>query len=329
MACSGDTMKQMHSTTRQVLNALSDGSEHSGEAIASRLDISRAAVWKHISELRKLGYDIASAAGKGYVLLQSPETPYEAEVHRYLTPGRLGTSIIYVEECDSTNVLLKKMAELNESEGTVIVANAQTAGRGRRGRLWLAQPGQALLFSVLLRPPLPPRELFGLTLMAGVAAVEALRDLGYAAKLKWPNDILIDGKKVCGILAEVNGEIDHTNYVVLGMGLNVTGHPQAEEYECTSLSKHCSPPTRAKLLAALLHTLEKNYSLFLKGELQFIFDNWRTYSDTLGRSVTAITPGGTYSGLAKDITTDGALVLELISGEELLVTAGDVSVRLN
>ena len=109
MACSGDAMKQMHSTTRQVLNALSDANEHSGEAIAARLDISRAAVWKHISELRKLGYDIASATGRGYVLLQSPETPYEAEVHRYLTPERLGNTIIYVEECESTNVLLKNI----------------------------------------------------------------------------------------------------------------------------------------------------------------------------------------------------------------------------
>ncbi|KAF0198065.1 MAG: BirA family transcriptional regulator biotin operon repressor / biotin-acetyl-CoA-carboxylase ligase [Bacillota bacterium] len=319
----------MHSTTRRVLCALSDGKEHSGEGIAVRLDISRVAVWKHISELRKLGYDIASAAGKGHKLLHSPNTPYEAEVHRYLTPERLGTTIIYVEECDSTNALLKHKAEMNEAEGTVIVANVQSAGRGRRGRTWLAQPGQALLFSVLLRPPLPPRELFGLTLMAGVAAVEALLALGFEAKVKWPNDILLTGKKVCGILAEVNGEIDHTNYVVLGIGLNVTGHPHTHEYQCTDLSEHSSPPTRAKLLAALLQALDENYSLFLQGELPFIFDKWRTYSDTLGRSVTAITPRGTHTGLAKDINSEGALVLELLSGEKLLVTAGEVSVRLS
>lgn len=317
----------MHSTTRHVLYALSDGKEHSGEAIAIHLDISRAAVWKHISELRKLGYDIASAAGKGYILLQSPETPYEAEVHRYLTPKRLGNKIIYVEECDSTNALLKSKAEMNGTEGTVIVTNVQNAGRGRRGRVWTAQPGQALLFSVLLRPPLPPRELFGLTLMAGVSAVETLLTLGFAAKVKWPNDILLAGKKVCGILAEVNGEIDHTNYVVLGIGLNVTGHPHTEEYQCTDLSEHSSPPSRAKLLATLLHALDENYELFLDGQLSIIFDKWRTYSDTLGRSVTAMTPQGTYTGLAKDINREGALVLELQTGEQLIVTAGEVSVR--
>ena len=319
----------MHSTTRQVLCALSDGKEHSGEAIAMRLNISRAAIWKHISELRKLGYDIASATGKGYILLNSPETPYEAEVHRYFTPGCLGTTIIYVEECDSTNVLLKSRAEMNEAEGTVIVANSQSAGRGRRGRMWLAQPGQALLFSVLLRPPLPPRELFGLTLMAGVAAVEALSSLGFEATVKWPNDILLTGKKVCGILAEVNGEIDHTNYVVLGIGLNVTGHPNADEYQCTDLSEHNSPPSRAQLLAALLQSLEENYALFLQGKLPFILDKWRAFSDTLGRSVTAITPRGTHTGLAKDINNEGALVLELQSGDELIVTAGEVSVRMS
>ncbi|MDP3486376.1 MAG: biotin--[acetyl-CoA-carboxylase] ligase [Bacillota bacterium] len=319
----------MHSTTRQVLGALVDGAEHSGETIAVRLNISRAAIWKHISELRKLGYDIASAAGKGYILLHSPDTPYEAEVHRYLNPERLGTTIIYVEECDSTNALLKTKAEVNEAEGTVIVANAQSAGRGRRGRTWLAKPGQALLFSVLLRPPLPPRELFGLTLMAGVAAVEALLALGFEAKVKWPNDILLTGKKVCGILAEVNGEIDHTNYVVLGIGLNVTGHPHTQEYQCTDLSEHGSPPSRARLLAAFLQALEENYALFLRGELPFVFDKWRTYSDTLGRSVTAITPRGTHTGLAKDINSEGALVLELLSGEELIVAAGEVSVRIS
>ena len=192
-----------------------------------------------------------------------------------------------------------------------MVANAQSVGRGRRGRMWVAEAGQALLFSVLLRPPLPPRELFGLTLMAGVATVEALIHLGFEAKVKWPNDILLTGKKVCGILAEVNGEIDHTNYVVLGVGLNVTGHPHTEEYQCTDLSEHGAPSSRAKLLAALLQALDENYTLFLKGELPLILDKWRTYSDTLGRSVTVITPRGTHSGLAKDINNEGALVLEL------------------
>lgn len=317
----------MHLTTLRVLAFLSNGEEHSGEAMAEKLHMSRAAVWKHISELRQKGYAILSTAGKGYKLILPPDVPQQVEVHRYLEATLLGQEIIFLSECDSTNALLKSLAEEGAPEGIVLTANMQTAGRGRRGRTWLAEPGQALLFSVLLRPSLAPRELYGITLMAGVAVVEALAGLGYKATIKWPNDILLTNKKVCGILAEASGEIDHTSYVVLGIGINVASHPICEEYSCTSLQEQAPAPKRSRLLAQILNSLELNYKLYLNGHVQAIFDKWRTHSATLGQKVTAHTSQGDLTGVAKDINAEGSLIISLSSGKEVTVAAGDVSIR--
>lgn len=319
----------MHQTTRSILSLLSRGTESSGEAIADLLGISRAAVWKHVSELRSLGYEVKSSPGKGYVLASTPDIPYEVEVHRHLAPQALGSSIIYITECESTNLLLKRRAGEGAREGTVIVTNSQTAGRGRRGRTWLAAPFESLLFSVLLRPPLPPRELFGLTLVAGVAVAQALHKMSYPAKLKWPNDILLGGHKVCGILAESSGELDHTEYVALGIGINVSGYPAGTEYRCTSLSEHGPTPKRAALLAALLTSLQEYYAKFLDGQLPEILNLWRDHSATLGCRVTAHTALGDIYGLAKDINPEGGLILELDDGTETIITAGEVSVRMH
>ena len=317
----------LNASAAKVLATLLSSGPVSGEDMAAELRLSRAAIWKHVESLRQIGYVITSRPGEGYEVTQSPDLPLQEEVHRYITPQTLGQRILFMRRCDSSNLQLKLMAEQGEKEGTVVVTDEQTAGRGRRGRTWLANPGDGLLFSVLLRPPLAPRELFGLTLVTGVAVAEGLLELGLRPGIKWPNDILIEGKKLCGILAESSGEVDHTHHVILGIGLNVRGKPALDHYGVTALSDHLNPPPRAKILAVLIQNLSARYAQFLGGDLLTILERWKELSITLGQHVVAHTATGEIHGVAKDITREGGLVLLLDSGEQQEVTAGEVTLR--
>ncbi|MBS3872489.1 MAG: biotin--[acetyl-CoA-carboxylase] ligase [Firmicutes bacterium] len=319
----------MHPTTDHILRLLLAEACFSGEDMARELGLSRAAIWKHISELRSLGFSIKAVPGQGYVLQDCPDTLHQALVHAHFTPSSIGRQIIYLAECDSTNARLKHLADEApvQLRGLTMATDRQSAGRGRRGRTWQAGPGEGLLFSVLLYPPLPPNLLHGLTLMAGVAVVEALAQLGVTTTLKWPNDVYLAGRKLCGILAETSAELDHTNYVVLGIGLNVSGHPPLLETLSTDLYSAGIRPKRAEILARILCALEENYTLFLAARVEEIYDKWRLHSHTLGRKVTVHTLQGELCGVARDITSEGALLITLDSGEDKVVTAGDVTVR--
>ena len=311
----------------QVLSELLSGKARSGEDIARQLGISRAAVWKHVTTLRALGYGIDSRTGTGYTLTHIPDLPHAILVHQYYDPVELGKTIIYLPECGSTNAELRVRAEAGAPAGLVVTSDEQHAGRGRRGRTWTAARGTALLFSVLLRPEMPPGELTGLTLLAGVAVAEALRELGVIATLKWPNDVYIAGKKVCGILADLSGELDYTSYVILGIGVNVWDHPHGGEYSSTSLAAQGVGQNRAKVLAAILAALEVNIDLFRTGNQARCLEKWRQFSATLGKMVTVRGVSETYTGLARDINAEGALVVVLEDGQEKVLTAGDVTIR--
>jgi len=314
-------------TSKKVLDILLSREPVSGEDMAQELGISRAAIWKNIQSLRQVGYVISSLPGEGYKVTGNPDLPLQEEVHRFAKLRGLGQRILFMKTCDSSNIQLKALAEQGETEGTVVVADEQTAGKGRRGRTWLADPGDGLLFSVLLRPALTPRELFGLTLVAGVAVAEGLQEMGLAPGLKWPNDVLVEGKKICGILAESSGEVDITHHVILGIGLNVRGTPVLPGYEITSVLEHLTPPPRAEILAMLLKHLDTRYQQFLRGELSAILERWRELSVTLCQPVVAHLATGEVHGVAKDITREGGLILTLDSGQTYEVTAGEVTLR--
>ena len=317
----------LNQTTAQVLDLLLDETRVSGEDIAQRLGLSRAAVWKNIEILRGIGYEIGSAPGLGYTVVVSPDIPLPQEVRRFLSPTPSLWQVNYLPECSSTNTLLKELALSGSPEGTVLVTDHQTAGRGRRGRQWTDKPGSALLFSLLLRPPLPPFSLMPLTLIIGVAVAEALAALGIACSLKWPNDILVEGRKLCGILAEISGEPDHTEYAVVGIGINVKDQPDSTDYVATSLAEHIVPPTRAELLASVLTAIGRNYHSFLAGETVSILRKWESMSATLHREVVAHTPAGEIRGTALGVNDQGALILRTGDGENIIINTGEVSLR--
>lgn len=317
----------LNQTTGQILEILLSGTHVSGEDIAVRMGLSRTAVWKSIEILRDIGYEIDSFPGKGYSILSAPDIPLPQEVKRHLKVSFLSWQIEYLPECTSTNTLLKERAVQGAPEGLVLVADHQTAGRGRRGRTWADTPGSALLFSVLLRPALPPPSLMPLTLVMGVAVAEALQPLGVSCTLKWPNDLLLGGAKMCGILTEISGEVDHTDFAVVGVGINVQARSDLEQYTATALNQHIVPPPRAQLLAAVLDEMAASYREFLVEGSAKLLEKWSAMSATLRRPVVAHTASGDVFGTAVGVDSSGALLLRTEDGKSLVISTGEVSLR--
>ena len=246
----------------------------------------------------------------------------------------VGQAVRFFPSVSSTNDLLKVEARAGAAEGLVFVADEQVAGRGRRGRSWTAPAGTSLLVSVLLHPTwLRPHDGFLLTILAAVAAVEALETTGLHVDLKWPNDLQIAGLKLGGILVETEISADQLTWAVIGCGINVNWHPLAVPElanTATSLSAHLGQPTaRRPLLHALLTTLDTRYAQLRTGAQSDLLTAWRDRLSTLGQPVRAETPQSILEGLAEDVTADGGLVIRDQAGERHIVTAGDVTVRPN
>ena len=308
------------------------GSEYiSGEEIASRLGVSRTAVWKHIRELREAGYDIRSHSRSGYMLQQAPDLLLPDEVRHGLKTEFIGQNIIYYEDIPSTNIEAKRLAADGAPEGTVVVSEAQSTGRGRMERAFFSPKGKGIWFSVILRPGFLPQEAPKCTLLAAVAVARAMERFGLRAGIKWPNDVLHEGKKLVGILTEMNGEMDRINYVVIGTGINVNILPEdfpPELRECaTSLAimKGEKLP-RVAFFQAVLESLEELYLLVQTQGFASLMEEWRRYTITLGQEVNVIGINETFAGKAVDIDDDGALLVQTARGIRR-VLAGDVSIR--
>ncbi len=308
------------------------GSEYiSGEEIANRLGVSRTAVWKHIRELREAGYDIRSHSRSGYMLREAPDLLLPDEVRHGLKTKSIGQNIVYYDDIPSTNTEAKRLAAEGAPEGTVVVSEAQSTGRGRMERKFFSPKGKGIWFSVLLRPDFLPQEAPKCTLLAAVAVAKAMEQFGLQAGIKWPNDILYDGRKLVGILTEMHAEMDRINYVVIGTGINV--NIQSEEFpseirDCaTSLAimKGEKIP-RAAFFRAVLQALEELYTVVKEQGFAPLMDEWRHYTITLGQEVNVLGINETFSGKALDIDADGALLVETAQGVHRVV-AGDVSIR--
>lgn len=313
-----------------VLSFLAEAGDEfvSGEAISDKLGLTRAAVWKHVEALRAHGYRIEAIPARGYRLAEVPDRLTPLELRPLLNTHDLGQVLHWYEELGSTSDRAKELADEGAEHGEVVVAEAQTAGRGRRGRTWVSPPRKNLYFSVILRPDLPPSRAPELTLVGSLALCDALRQAGVAAAIKWPNDVLASGKKIAGILTELAAEPERVHWVVLGAGVNVNARaedfPEELRGEATSvLLERGHPAPRALLAAACFTALEGWIDRHAEEGFGVVREAWRERNATLGREVVVKGDGREIVGTAEDIDEAGALLVRTPAGLERIL-AGDV-----
>ncbi|HHW32046.1 MAG TPA: biotin--[acetyl-CoA-carboxylase] ligase [Clostridiaceae bacterium] len=310
----------------------------SGETLSQELNVSRTAIWKHIKDLRSEGYVIESFPKVGYRLISVPDVLVPSDISENMNTEFLGHEILYFKEIDSTNNYAKKIAYEGCKDGTVVIAERQTSGRGRLGRTWESDKGNGIWMSVILRPDISPEAIQLITLASSVAVVEAIKDTtGIATGIKWPNDILLDGKKLCGILVEMSSEMDRINFVVIGIGINI-GQDNRDFSEnlrnkAISLKSYIYQNniniefTRSMIVGKLLTKIEKYYNFILKGRTEEIIQNWKKYSVVLGKEVVVSSRDGDFTGIAEDLTEEGKLVIRSFDGVTQLILSGEISLK--
>ncbi len=311
---------------QNILEILKAGGGYvSGEKISQKLGISRAAVWKHIKALRAEGYEIESATNRGYRLSSEPDLITAGQITAGLKTTRMGQNVIYVYSTDSTNEEAKRRCD--EPDGTLFTADIQTGGKGRLGRAWTSPGGGGIWMSLLLKPDIPPSRSSGLTLAAGLAVYRALKDFG--VMIKWPNDIVADGKKICGILTEMSAEMERVNYIVCGIGINVNaaGFPPEIGGKAVSLRMMTGKNyERAPVIRRVMEEFEPLYGEFLKNGLKNIIPEYEAACVNISRGVNAVLDGKTVSGTAAGIGQDGSLLIDTPNGR-VTVSSGEISVR--
>lgn len=304
----------------------------SGASLAERMEVSRAAIWARIEELRKTGFDIEASPHLGYRLKAGPSSLIGEDLQARLTEGVvIGRSVQVYRETDSTNELAERLGRDGVEEGAVVLAEHQTKGRGRLGRRWQSQGGQGILMSVLLRPVLRPPEVTRLTIVGATAMVRAIeRCTCVKPEIKWPNDIVVGSLKLAGILTEMNAELDRVRYAVLGIGLNVN---QTEEDFSGALATIGTSlrllggevVDRARLAVAMMEELDRDYRRALGGEFDSLVTEWQERCSTLGRDVSVSIGSGCVEGRAEALDEDGALMVRTTTGMLQRITGGDVS----
>lgn len=310
---------------------LNNGEEFvSGEALSKKLGISRTAIWKHINALRQEGYDIESVNKKGYRLISSPNDLLNPQnIYHNLKTEIIGKNIIHLESVDSTNDYLKKIGN-NVQEGTVVISEEQTKGKGRLGRNWQSKSKEGIWMSIILKPQIIPYKAPFITLIAGAAIVKALNDLQVPAKIKWPNDIIINNKKVSGILTELSAEIERINYVVVGIGMNVKNLYFDKELEekATSLYKEDYYLSRVELVSQIIYEFEKLYKDYIENNnKEEILRICKEYSAILNKDVYIIKDDKKDLVKCIDISNDGNLVVRDNNDTIQEILSGEVSIR--
>jgi len=301
----------------------------SGEELSGALGISRSAVWKHISQLRRDGYGIEAVKGKGYRLQVSPGYPDALETGRFLHTSTLGCRIEHHRSVMSTNAQARKLAREGAPEGLVVTADAQTGGRGRMQRVWHSPPGVNLYFSIVLRPPVPPRVVPQIPLLAAAALHTALASVagGVDLRIKWPNDILAGGRKLCGVLCEMESEADMTHVVIVGIGVNVNLRDLPPEIEglATSLLLEAGYEfSRPELLALILNDFEPLYRRWLEvRDLSPVLGYLEEHSWLRGKQVEVDQYGRRLKGVAAGISPTGELLLDMPDGSQTMVSSGE------
>lgn len=307
----------------------------SGEDICRNLDVTRTAVWKHIQALREDGYGIEARPRLGYMLTSIPDRLCPGEILDGLATEFIGRKIFYCDGVSSTADLAKELVRKGAREGSLVVAEEQTGGKGRLGRKWCSPKYRGILFSLILYPTTSPAEAARVTMIAAVAIAAAIRrETGIAAGIKWPNDLLVNGKKICGILAEMSAEIDKINYLVVSAGINANhdreDFPPDVRGTATSLKMEAAGTvSRVKLLQASLTEFERWYRVWLTEGFRPVLAEFKKMSVSLNRPVRIYTLNKTWDGWAEDVDEDGALLLRLPDGEIQRLVSGEVSLRIS
>jgi len=302
----------------------------SGQEISAKLNISRAAVWKQIKSLRELGFTIDAKHSQGYRLVAAPDLLLSADVAHGLKTKIIGGNVISVQEIGSTNSRIRELAEQGAQEGTVLIADRQSAGRGRLGRRWESPSGVNLYCSILLKPQMPVQQAPQLTFLSAVAATETLNQVCHlSAHVKWPNDILVKGAKISGLLNEMNAETEQIHYVILGIGINLNmttdQFPQELNYPATSvLIETGKPVDRILFLQTFLEKLDQYYLEFKQQGFAPIRKRWENLCNLMNQKVAVVQQSNTLTGTVVGIDYDGALQVQSSDGQIERILAGDV-----
>lgn len=321
----------MMNTKSEILKILRTSKAYvSGQSLCEQLHVSRTAVWKAINQLKEEGYAIHAVNNKGYCMEACPDVMNETEIQSILPKDTMFTNICYYDSVGSTNDEIKMMAEQQAPEGTVVIADRQTAGKGRRGRQWTSVSGENIYMSFLLRPSFEPEKASMVTLVCAMAVREAIEKQGLSPVIKWPNDIILNGKKTCGILTEMSTQMECINYIVPGIGVNVhqTEFPDEIRNVATSLSlEKQGMYRRGQIAADILVAFEKYYGLFTQtGDLSLLKDAYHKYLANMDREIRLLDTNGTRTGIARGIDDQGCLIAE-IDGRTEHIMSGEVSVR--
>ena len=318
----------------QILAALRS-TEHgvSGTDLCHQLGVSRAAVWSQIESLREVGFEIVASPHRGYQLVSSPDMLFADDMMSRLGKVQvIGRKIMVLEQTTSTNDEIEKAAMNGHEEGLVVFAESQTHGRGRMGRRWSSPAGKGLWFSFLLRPRLAPGECTQLTAAAATALVRAIQDkTNISPEIKWPNDLMIQGKKVAGILTEMSAELDTVRHVIVGIGIDVnqtaSEFPADIQSTATSLKLATGKNiSRTDLAITILRELDQDYSRIVRGKFSAVADEWASHCSTLGRQVKIEVGQRRIIGRAEALDESGALLLRTEHGRVERVTGGDLTV---
>ncbi len=304
----------------------------SGQELCEHFGVSRTAVWKAIGQLKAEGYRIEAVQNRGYRLWDDQDVFGQDELESRIKTRWAGRNLRYYDTIGTTNAQAKAEAEAGAPHGTLVVADMQTAGRGRRGRSWESPAGTNLYFTISLKPQIAPEKAPMLTLVMAHSVARAIGErTGLECGIKWPNDVVASGKKVCGILTEMSAERGYIHYVVIGVGINVRRQQFSEEVDskATCLDQECGRTvSRSELLAAVMEAFEEDYETFIKTEdLSGLMESYQARLAGLGREVLVLDPKGEFRGISKGITPTGELLVETGSGEVVEVYAGEVSVR--
>lgn len=317
----------------EILRILKNADDYiSGQYLCEYFEVSRTAVWKAIEQLKKSGYDIEAVRNKGYRLVSQTDILSADEIESRITTSAIGQNIIYYKETDSTNIQAKKLGEAGAPSGTLVVSDKQESGRGRRGKGWISSSDDNIYMTLLLYPDILPNLAPMLTLVMALSVSRAISsNTGLQAGIKWPNDIVINGKKVCGILTEMSAQSDYINYVVIGVGINVNGvsFPKELQDSATSLKAESGKTIfRAKLIGDIMKEFETCYNAFISsGSLYGLKDEYNKLLVNKDKEVMVLDPLGEYRAYGIGINDTGELLVRLADGTIKEVYAGEVSVR--